>query len=153
MKLSFRDVEREKEVHAEETLSADRLPLETPDRPALTGPVPVTLKAEFQDGLVWAWVTARARLTLSCARCLESFALDLSPAFELKLTAETGDVVVDDEVRQHILLALPAQPLCRPQCRGLCPECGVNRNLKTCGCSGNTKENPFDVLKNLKLKS
>lgn len=153
MKLFFRDVEREKELHAEETIPADCLPLESPDRPTLTGPVPVTLKAEFQDGLVWAWVTARARLTLCCARCLESFALELSPAFELRLTAESGDVVVDDEVRQHILLAMPAQPLCRSSCRGLCPVCGVNRNTKTCGCSGITKENPFDVLKNLKLKS
>lgn len=153
MKLSFRDVEREKEIHAEEILPADRLPLETPDRPVLTGPVPVTLKAEFQDGLVWAWVTARARLALGCARCLESFTLELSPAFELKLTAEAGDVVVDDEVRQNILLALPPQPLCRPSCRGLCPTCGVNRNTKACGCSGITRGNPFDVLKNLKLKS
>lgn len=153
MKLLFRDVEREKELQVEESLPVDRLPLETPDRPVLLAPVPVTLRAEFQDGLVWAWVTARARLTLCCARCLDPFTLEISPAFELKLTEESGEVVVDDEVRQNILLALPAQPLCRSSCRGLCPVCGMNRNTKTCGCSGITKENPFGVLKNLKLKS
>lgn len=153
MKLSFRDVEREKEVQASELLPVGQLPLDTPDRPALAEPVPVTVKAEFQDGLVWAWVTARARLTLSCARCLEPFEITLEPAFEVRLTEESGDIVIDDEVRQHILLGLPAQPLCAPSCRGLCPQCGGNRNKNRCGCTPGTKENPFDVLKNLKLKS
>ncbi len=153
MKLLFRDVEREKEIQASELLPVDRLPLDTPDRPVLAGPVPVNLKAEFQDGLVWAWVTTQARLTMSCARCLEPFSVELAPAFELRLTPESGEIVVDDEVRQHILLALPALPLCAPNCRGLCPQCGANRNKTRCGCSTGTKENPFDVLKNLKIKS
>ena len=37
-------------------------------------------------------------------------------------------------VREQILLALPLKPLCREDCRGLCPACGQNRNLVPCGC-------------------
>jgi uncharacterized metal-binding protein YceD (DUF177 family) len=130
VKLSFRDVEREKEVQASELLPVGQLPLDTPDRPVLAEPVPVTVKAEFQDGLVWAWVTARARLTLSCARCLEPFEIILEPAFEVRLTEESGEIVIEDEVRQNILLGLPAQPLCAPSCRGLCPQCGGQSQQK-----------------------
>ena len=37
-------------------------------------------------------------------------------------------------VREQVLLALPLKPLCREDCRGLCPRCGQNRNLGPCGC-------------------
>lgn len=39
---------------------------------------------------------------------------------------------VSDIVRQHLEIALPMAPLCRPDCRGLCPVCGVNWNDETC---------------------
>lgn len=37
-------------------------------------------------------------------------------------------------VRDAVLLELPLAPLCSPECRGLCPRCGENLNLVTCGC-------------------
>lgn len=38
---------------------------------------------------------------------------------------------------EQIHLALPAKPLCAPDCRGLCPSCGANRNtVSRCGCAG-----------------
>ena len=46
----------------------------------------------------------------------------------------------DDEIdlsellREQFYLALPMKPLCREDCRGLCPQCGVNRNTGTCDC-------------------
>jgi uncharacterized protein len=42
---------------------------------------------------------------------------------------------VAELVRENLLLALPAQPLCDEGCRGLCPRCGTNRNGGTCPCS------------------
>ncbi|HTH07112.1 MAG TPA: DUF177 domain-containing protein [Ilumatobacteraceae bacterium] len=38
-------------------------------------------------------------------------------------------------VRELVLLDAPATPLCRPDCRGLCPTCGVNLNETTCDCA------------------
>ena len=37
-------------------------------------------------------------------------------------------------VREHALLILPDGPLCRSDCAGLCPQCGVDRNEQTCTC-------------------
>jgi uncharacterized protein len=38
-------------------------------------------------------------------------------------------------VVEQIVLALPMKPLCSDDCRGLCPQCGANRNLQTCSCA------------------
>ncbi len=102
-------------------------------------------------------------LELACSRCLEPFTLPVNAAFDLRYLpagagqedASAGDEdageVQDDDVsvsfyrdeaidladllREQFYLALPMKPLCRPDCQGLCPQCGVNRNLETCQCS------------------
>jgi uncharacterized protein len=50
--------------------------------------------------------------------------------------AEYRDDKIDltDVVREQLYLALPMKPLCREECKGLCPVCGVNRNRETCTC-------------------
>ncbi len=104
--------------------------------------------------------TVRLRGTVStttplvCGRCLEGFRHDLTVAvdeeFLIGATARVGgelgpkdfqfplgpDLVLDvtEVVRQHLLLALPMVPVCRPDCQGLCPRCGANRNQGPCGC-------------------
>lgn len=54
--------------------------------------------------------------------------------------------------REQFVLAVPYAPLCREDCKGLCPQCGIDRNSGTCAC-----EKPIDprlaALKNLKLPS
>lgn len=83
------------------------------------------------------------RLHGPCVRCLEDAVVDLEidareyqdskPSDDEELTSE---YVVDDQLqlsewaRDAIALALPDQIVCRPDCAGLCPVCGVNRNLE-----------------------
>ena len=43
-------------------------------------------------------------------------------------------VDLGEMLREQFYLALPMQPLCRPDCQGLCPVCGVDRNLERCEC-------------------
>ncbi len=49
-----------------------------------------------------------------------------------------------------VALAIPVQPLCREECRGLCPQCGVDRNQETCDCAAPRDTSPFAVLETLK---
>ncbi len=49
-----------------------------------------------------------------------------------------------------IALALPVQPLCREDCRGLCPHCGVDRNQVSCGCVEREVRSPFAALSKLR---
>ncbi|MBI5070570.1 MAG: DUF177 domain-containing protein [Deltaproteobacteria bacterium] len=49
-------------------------------------------------------------------------------------TYKGREIELDPLVREQFLLALPAYPLCREGCQGLCPVCGQNRNERECGC-------------------
>lgn len=89
------------------------------------------------QGRVWTIVTLR------CSRCLKHFEQPLC-ADEFVVHRElTGEEEVDltPEVREDILLQLPAYAVCSEQCRGLCPVCGQNLNQRVCKCN-RTVENP-----------
>ncbi len=43
-------------------------------------------------------------------------------------------IVLDEEVRQTILLAIPLKMLCQDSCKGICPTCGADLNRETCRC-------------------
>src|SRR5579872_3070096 len=94
---------------------------------------------------------ASALLHLTCARCLEPFqgpteitfeeeyrpSIDISTGLPSALPmsdtafliSQTHTIDLEEAIRQNLLLAVDLIPVCRPDCRGLCPECGANRNL------------------------
>jgi uncharacterized metal-binding protein YceD (DUF177 family) len=55
-------------------------------------------------------------------------------------------------VREQLILAVPYAPLCREDCQGLCPQCGVDRNVEACACD-KPLDPRFAALKGLKLPS
>lgn len=86
-----------------------------------------------------------------CVRCLTPFDQPLAITFddlfvypsskatdELLVVPETGLLDLAPLTREYLLLDFPIQPLCRPDCRGLCPECGANRNDTDCGHESET---------------
>lgn len=52
-------------------------------------------------------------------------------------------------LREVVALGLPVQPLCREDCRGLCPQCGVDRNKESCDCREASASSPFAALRGL----
>jgi len=69
----------------------------------------------------------------------------------LGLDLETGwyrgkELVLDPFLAEVVSLALPVQPLCREDCAGLCPHCGVDRSQESCSCTDSKPESPFAVL-------
>jgi uncharacterized protein len=93
---------------------------------------------------------------LSCARCLEPVTQDVNRSFELlyrpvgtdagrdelsvtDAEAEIGyyqgeGILLEDVLREQVLLALPLKITCREDCKGLCPQCGKNLNQDQCSC-------------------
>lgn len=91
-----------------------------------------------------------------CSRCLREVDVPLGVDFEEEFFAsvdpETGaglpapeepeafridaqhTLDLEEAVRQCWTAALPMQPLCRPDCRGLCPRCGQDLNQGACSC-------------------
>ncbi len=79
-----------------------------------------------------------------CRRCLAPAAGTLQVAVrdlftpggdgEESYPLEGDDLDLEPLVRDAVLLELPQAPLCRPDCQGLCPDCGVDRNGDSCSC-------------------
>ena len=75
----------------------------------------------------------RCPVHLDCARCLEPFAETVETDAVFSYTVQPTDVVdITEDIRQEIMLAYPARPLCRPDCQGLCRACGQNLNERLC---------------------
>lgn len=79
----------------------------------------------------------RAAMTLQCGRCAEFFSTTVAEnsflrAYEISGVTELVDVTPD--IREEILLQVPHFPVCSPDCKGLCPQCGINLNLGSCEC-------------------
>jgi uncharacterized protein len=83
------------------------------------------------------------RFSMRCARCLKEFDRDFAVAMDDMFAREpspdddyalAADLSLDPEpmVRDAVVLEMPFSPLCRPDCLGLCPVCGGDRNLGEC---------------------
>ena len=67
--------------------------------------------------------------------------------------AYTGKVIdLDPIVREQVLLALPAYPVCKDDCQGLCTVCGGNLNEKACGCDRSVPDPRWAGLARFKTK-
>ncbi|MGC9159324.1 MAG: YceD family protein, partial [Terracidiphilus sp.] len=61
-----------------------------------------------------------------------------------------GDsLALEDVLREQVLLSLPVRTLCKPDCKGLCPRCGENRNEKACHCDEATSDPRWEALAGL----
>ena len=86
---------------------------------------PVDLELRIESVVEGVLVTGTAVVSLQgqCARCLERIASDEEAS---RLEAELLDL--EPLLRDTVVLDLPFTPLCRPDCAGLCPDCGANLN-------------------------
>jgi uncharacterized protein len=114
------------------------------------------------------------QLELACARCLESVVQDVARKFELlyrpqgtdagkeemSITAVEAEVsyyqgdglLLEDALREQVLLALPLRVICREDCKGLCPHCGKNLNLEPCSCAEPHEDPRWSALKDIREK-
>lgn len=115
----------------------------------------------------------RARIQTACDRCLQPVTLSIGAEFkerfvpavswrseeqhelqeeDLNLAVFDGEAIeLDDLVREEILLAVPAHVLCREDCAGLCPVCGIDRNQGSCQCETKATDSRWQGLENLRF--
>ncbi|NCP16799.1 DUF177 domain-containing protein, partial [bacterium] len=62
---------------------------------------------------------------------------------------EDGYIDLEPLMREYALLEVPISPVCKPDCKGLCPVCGEDLNLVNCGHQAGGSESPFAALKPL----
>jgi uncharacterized protein len=141
-------------IHFDEELSLDP---ERVDDQLVAAPLAVRLKGVVRPvaGGYHVAGTISAVGPLACSRCLEEvpwrmeeeFAVELRPPlevdgeFDIELEEEDLDVEflqgellsLEELAAEQVILALPVRWLCDPECAGLCPRCGGNRNRED-GC-------------------
>jgi len=113
-----------------------------------------------------------AGLELQCARCLEPVKQDVEREFELlyrPLGADAGrdelsvtaaeaeigyyqgdGILLEDVLREQVLLALPLKITCGEDCKGLCPHCGKNLNEEQCSCNVPMEDPRWAALKEIR---
>lgn len=119
--------------------------------------------------------TVTTMLELPCSRCLERFAMPADSRFDLRYQPhahpagsghEAERQIEEDDLStafydndqidlgqlmgEQFYLSLPMKPLCRDDCRGLCPICGTNLNRGTCDCERDWEDPRLAVLKSLR---
>lgn len=106
------------------------------------------------------------KVDLICDVCLDDFATDVNEQVDIILTKDTDlvereeedvylysdaapKIDITDSVRQTLLLAIPFKKVCREDCKGLCPQCGVNLNHEQCSCTHERIDPRWSGLKNI----
>jgi len=124
------------------------------DRIACPGPLAFTLHLAPVRGGVLVRGRLQTVIRCRCDRCLAYYNKTVRTDDVCHLLEDLPEPVVDltAAVREDILLAFPQQCLCRPDCRGLCPGCGWNRNTRACSCSPpGVNEGIWSTLDELRL--
>ena len=141
-------------------------------------PVGAGLRAQRFGDIVEIEGRIKTSVRLACGRCLQKFENQLESRFvltykkgmsdeeaeaskqeEIELKHEDinliyyqgEDIDLQNEIQEHVVMAFPLKPLCKPDCKGLCPKCGSDLNEGDCGCVQTSSAGKFDALKNLNL--
>ncbi len=112
------------------------------------------------------------KFQIPCARCIEQVEIPVAADFDLvfrplgvdadaperSITASETEIgyyqgdglLLEDVLREQVLLSLPVRTLCKPDCKGLCPHCGANRNLQPCSCDQGSNDPRWEALTELR---
>jgi len=134
-----------------------------------TTPLKLDVKAELIGTEIHMQGKVATSLEAGCDRCLGPVGIPVSRDFDLvyrpieSIAKEEEMEIPDDEMEvgfysgdgielvdvaiEQVILSVPMKVICGAECRGLCPVCGVNRNLTGCDCAPPQHESPFASLK------
>ena len=112
------------------------------------------------------------KFQVPCARCVEPVEIPLGAEFDLifrpaeadseaperSITAPETEIgyyqkdslLLEDVLREQVLLSLPVRTLCKADCKGLCPRCGENRNSQMCNCEEGPSDPRWEALAGLR---
>jgi uncharacterized protein len=145
---------------------------ESIDTNSVLSPVSARLRIEKAGAEIMVRGDLRAEIKLICSRCLKEYNGKLTvpvdvvyhPVEELKDEAHLNEVKSEeldldfysgeeidllDLVKEQVELNIPMKPLCDDACKGICPKCGTDLNIRSCTCSVKDIDPRFESLKKL----
>ncbi len=167
MKITLHELELHR-IEVRKTYASGELDYHTADFQQ-QGPLKVDAVAELLGSEIRIRGHLGTRLKARCDRCLAPVVLPVEHDFDLfyrpmqEIAREEEIEIPEDEaevgfysgegidladvVIEQVTLALPMKIVCREDCQGLCPVCGIDRNKEKCQCSEQRKDSPFASLK------
>jgi uncharacterized protein len=132
----------------------------------LRGNVSIQGQARHRDRVIFLDLRIQATAVQQCSRCLADMILPLDWEEHLEFQPEEESNLLEQEAFTYSLQdtelslqpylvgliseMLDPKPLCRPDCKGLCPVCGQDLNIRDCGCAARREGDPrLQVLKEL----
>ena len=124
-------------------------------------PISVCAKAVNRAGVVTLSYSITSAIQLRCDRCLTMFPYDLNITGQQILVRKLHDQSFLDEdylevpndcldvselARDEIFLRMPSKILCKEECKGLCPKCGINLNTGSCQCGKKEVDPRLQIL-------
>jgi len=140
------------------------------------GPLDWSASAERAGDEIRVAGSLNTSLELACSRCLEPARVTINKPFDLFFRQRDEEMFDEDEeielsesdtrtgfftgtklaisdiLREQILLALPMKALCTIDCKGLCPQCGMNLNSGGCNCPKENFSPHMDTLLEVKRR-
>ena len=139
------------------------------------GPVTAEITVEREFDHLKALGSVHVPITLTCGRCLATYASSVDSTFRIVFRKETArqaevedetELCDDDliastysgdeidlahEIEEQVSMEIPLKPLCDEDCKGLCFTCGADLNADTCSCSQEPVNIKFSALKDFKV--
>jgi len=146
------------ELRIDATIPAQPLGVE---HERLTGDIVVAIVLEsMNDGIVVKGAV-QAPWGSPCRRCLKALTdvatVGVDELYQIELTdeeaypIENGQLDLTPMVRELALIELDAEQVCKTECAGLCPICGINRNVSSCECDTTVTDHRWSALDGLVL--
>jgi uncharacterized protein len=122
-------------LYLKEEIKPSELDLET-ELIKFRSPVVAEARVNRITNVLTVDLNIRANIYAECSRCLNEFDWVFDKNAQLNYPLETRDVFVElnPDIREEIILDYPIKPLCSSNCKGLCPQCGKNKNEGGCNC-------------------
>jgi uncharacterized protein len=160
-------LERQGRLRVEADLPPD-FPLWEEGDVQLDGPLAVRLETSRAGRDLLVRGRLSGQVIINCRRCLEPVRQQIDDEVSFlfragidRLTAEREEVYalpegvrevdLTDAIREHLVLSVPRFVVCREECRGLCPRCGINLNDGTCTCEETDIDERWAPFRGLKV--
>ena len=157
MIISVKEALRNQGEKFEFHLDAPLVPIDYMGKVSFPVPARVTGSYIAEGDIVRFTGTVSVSCIFECDRCLKEFSKDLlfefAESYSHRAEEEHFTILPNDTIdfqpllMDTVITGLPIERLCREDCKGLCPHCGIDKNFSSCSCKTEDEDNPFSVLR------
>jgi uncharacterized protein len=135
LKSSIRDIKEKGSLWLSGVVAGAKFQESLRGQASIQGNVSVEMLFSWRNDQAFFKGRASGSWELECSRCLAPRKCQYSTSVEGKAEGSNETADATEELRQALVLAVPMRVICSSDCRGLCQQCGGNRNLRDCGCA------------------